>query len=168
MRGTIRPSPGWTIAILFSFLSFSIAAGEPLLLKVRFQDLAARTDLDGQEIEIKGFLYQREDGLRVLANEPGLKSCCVGSLKFREKQLLIAGDLDAPNSHFPVTLQGKAVRNMRSENPAEDALPAYRLESPIILQEKAAGSKKTWLYLVFAACASLAAAGLCLRKARRS
>lgn len=52
------------------------------------------TDYKDQEVEVRGFLYRSEEGRLVLADEPNLKSCCIGTAKNQHKQLhLINADL---------------------------------------------------------------------------
>ena len=43
----------------------------------------------GEEIEIRGFLYQKED-LWILAPQPNLKSCCVGKGTY----IVVEGDFE--------------------------------------------------------------------------
>ncbi len=55
-------------------------------------------------VAIRGFLYKNDAGW-ILADNPQLKSCCIGKL---ENQILIIGNVDK-FSHYPVftTLEGK-------------------------------------------------------------
>lgn len=57
-----------------------------------------------QTIEIRGFLYVNSDGQMILSSEPDLKSCCQGSLKKRDSQIFIEGNVTPSLS--AVTLQG--------------------------------------------------------------
>lgn len=60
-----------------------------------------------QSIKIRGFLHKTSDHRWVLAAEPNLKSCCVGSHANRSRQLLISGCVEvSQDCRFPVTVQG--------------------------------------------------------------
>lgn len=50
--------------------------------------------LQGKEIEIRGFLYQREDGKLILASQPNLRSCCVGTKSKIQQQIIVEGNLE--------------------------------------------------------------------------
>lgn len=56
---------------------------------ISFQDLAQESpdQYIGKQIEIRGFPYQSESGDWILAGEPQLKSCCVGSPQNAKKQI---------------------------------------------------------------------------------
>ena len=107
-------------AILFLSLFCSmhsisaVETGEsPLYLS--FQELERRVgegegslaEIDGSTIQIRGFLYTANGGQTVLASEPNLKTCCVGSEAKRKKQVAVHGDrLPTASSDFAVTLIG--------------------------------------------------------------
>lgn len=46
----------------------------------------------GQEISFRGFIYQGKDGRIMLATEPDLKSCCIGSKGSITRQVMLIGD----------------------------------------------------------------------------
>src|ERR1700721_3140065 len=45
-----------------------------------------------KEIQISGFLYQKESGKWILASQPNLKSCCIGSRDRIFQQIALADD----------------------------------------------------------------------------
>lgn len=87
-----------------------------------------------KEVQIRGFLYQKENGCWVLAPEPNLKSCCVGSKENVAQQLIIEGEIaDASPSrsislrgHFSVAPQWESDGTMTQ---------LYKLEKSIVLPE---------------------------------
>lgn len=60
----------------------------------------------GQEVEIRGFLYQNNKGSWVLASEPNLRTCCVGSQANLHRQIFIKGEFAKP----PFTTRAVAVQ----------------------------------------------------------
>lgn len=54
--------------------------------------------LADKQVEIRGFLYRTADHQLVLAGEPNLKSCCVGSEKNQAKQLFITNSAIEPET----------------------------------------------------------------------
>ena len=61
----------------------------------------------GQEVEIKGFLYEGQDGW-VLTDKPNLKSCCVGKC---EKRIRVWGEGLVAAPDRVVTLKGILAEN---------------------------------------------------------
>jgi hypothetical protein len=59
-----------------------------------------------QDIRITGFLYAKGDDTWILAAEPNLRSCCVGSKNKINQQVHIEGQFNGENSPFAGTLQG--------------------------------------------------------------
>lgn len=84
-----------------------LAAKEEISTAYTFLDLETHVQ-NGQLIEIRGFLYETEQKQLILAAEPNLKSCCVGSHSKRQKQLLVSGDVkEGISSMSAVTLKGE-------------------------------------------------------------
>jgi hypothetical protein len=99
---------------LLIFTSLPVSALEeeqPLLLT--FFDLDASTyqqnTKTGQLIEIRGFLYEANDSTLILAAEPNLKSCCVGSTSKRNRQLLVKSDSLETSQTNAITLKGHLI-----------------------------------------------------------
>ena len=93
-----------------SFFCFFPVFGEQEAIEFSFLELSSG-DLDpvrnGQVIEIRGFLYETVDSQVILAAEPNLKSCCVGSDSKKQKQMLVSGNIfSALDDRSAVTLRG--------------------------------------------------------------
>lgn len=103
------------------FLVFACFGFQPLFAEEKpitctFFNL--ETISSGTSIEIRGFLYEAADTHLILADEPNLKSCCVGSSAKRAKQLHVDGDVhSAVNSSIPVTLQGNLLVDLNDPFP---------------------------------------------------
>ena len=104
------------------------AEEQPLLIS--FFDLDDTVFSNDQLITIRGFLYESPESQLILAAEPNLKTCCVGSASKRQKQLLVTGDIaPALTRSSAVTLQGNLVIAL------EDNFP-FRLENSLIVPQK--------------------------------
>lgn len=64
---------------------------------------------NGREVQIRGFLYQKEDGSWILAAEPNLRTCCVGAPGKAKGQIALADDFSATPTKRVVTLQGSLI-----------------------------------------------------------
>lgn len=62
----------------------------------------------GQTIQVHGFLYQQE-GRWILASEPNLKSCCIGTQSKANEQLVVIGD-ELPSTQNVVFLEGSILK----------------------------------------------------------
>lgn len=60
-----------------------------------------------QTILIKGFLYRDKNNHWILASEPNLKSCCLGSPQKIKSQIAVFGDLPMTPPIRAITIQGK-------------------------------------------------------------
>lgn len=107
---------------------------------VQNEALSKEKSVQGQLIQIRGFLYKTNDSTLILAAEPNLKSCCIGSASKRHKQLLVSGKEEFPlNQNTATTLQGNL------QITPNDTFP-FRLENARIIPEK--NQSKTMLTLI--------------------
>lgn len=72
------------------FLWFSVLYGEPAF--VSLEELL-NGNYDGQEVHTRGFLYELNDHESILSLQPNLKSCCIGNLENKQKQILVDGSI---------------------------------------------------------------------------
>lgn len=79
------------------------------------------------EDHIRGFLYEVEDGW-ILAPEPNLRSCCVGSDANREKQVRVEEMEESPSTWKAVTLSGDLFKDPETH--------ISYLQNPKVVQEK--------------------------------
>lgn len=82
--------------------------------EISFLDLnSSKISLEnsGQEVIIRGFLYKDSEGNLLLANEPGLKSCCIGSKANLPKQIVVLGKLPTILPKTAVSLKGELFFN---------------------------------------------------------
>lgn len=92
--------------LLMSFVFFNITYGEEIPT-LTFFDLEQPSKVQsGQKIKIRGFLYKSEDGEFVLASQPNLKSCCVGTKSKVAQQIIVKGDSTLKLSSYVVLLEG--------------------------------------------------------------
>ena len=85
--------------------------GQEKTIFTSFQELSSQ-HLDGKEIAIKGFLYKSLEDKWILASEPNLKSCCVGSKEKHDKQIYLEGFLSNDPPLHAVMAEGRfKVRN---------------------------------------------------------
>lgn len=97
--------------ILFNILIFSPLFCDEAVLEVRFSDPHALLNAKGKKIKIKGFLFEGEDGTKILSNEPNLRTCCAGALAKRDKQILVVGELKKFSPANVITLEGRLELN---------------------------------------------------------
>ncbi|MGA8164071.1 MAG: hypothetical protein WB791_03480 [Waddliaceae bacterium] len=90
-------------------------------ISLTFSDLAHASEHHNQWIHIRGFLYRRENGDWMIAKEPDLKTCCLGSRKKLFDQMPIYGDLRAGPHKHAVTVMGRL-----------DALPTWDHEGKLV------------------------------------
>jgi hypothetical protein len=98
--------------IFLLFLCSHLLCAEETALSFDFFQLEGLVEdenapVPSQRIHIRGFLYQTQDGEVVLAREPDLKTCCVGSESKRQTQLLVVGDVrDKVGQKLAMDLEG--------------------------------------------------------------
>ena len=94
--------------------------------KISFQELSnCKTQYSGLEVVVKGFVYENREGIAILADEPNLKTCCIGSLNNHPGQIMLSGFRPTEKSHQVVALQGKLYSDGQG----------YRLEQAALIQE---------------------------------
>lgn len=72
-------------------------------VKLSFDQLESRSDACcNQEVEIRGFVYSRANGVQILASQPNLKSCCVGSASKIRNQIVLNGELSSTDQAINV------------------------------------------------------------------
>lgn len=121
------------MAVAWIGLSCSLLqGGEPLLLR------ELSDQWEGKEVEVRGFVYANQEGQELLADTPGLKSCCVGSEKNRAKQLWVRweGEKPAPSLRA-VTVKG----TFHKEKNGEELL-YMELKEAELLKEKSRSWKE--------------------------
>lgn len=91
-----------TVALLFLFLWLSPLHAD-VAQRVSFNDLSEKHS--ETSVEIRGFLYSTDDGKAILAPQPNLRSCCVGSSQKAHEQIAL---LDLQK--IPVTMQAVDVQ----------------------------------------------------------
>lgn len=85
-----------------AIMTFLLAA---LMLNIQELDPQKAKELNNSQVEVRGFLYSNQNVL-ILADEPNLKSCCVGSAKNKNRQIQIKDFQEEYPSHQVVTVQG--------------------------------------------------------------
>ena len=65
------------------------------------------SEYNNKKITIKGFLYKNNNENWILASEPNLKSCCVGSHLKLNSQIIVYGDLPINPTSRAVSIEGK-------------------------------------------------------------
>jgi hypothetical protein len=84
---------------IFTFFCISLCCLSFCQIKT-FEELPAA---QGELIRIRGFLYRSPENMLILADQPNLKSCCVGKLKH---QIIISGNIGTELPLGAVTIEG--------------------------------------------------------------
>jgi hypothetical protein len=91
-------------------------------LTINFQQLSDvdnNTSFHQQEVEIKGFLYCNAKQQWILASEPNLKTCCVGSVQKISQQIFLDRAFSEVTTGQAVAMQGvllvQPVKNNQNE-----------------------------------------------------
>lgn len=75
-------------AMLF-LLSAASLGGAALTIDVLLSD----PPTEGSVVTVRGFLYKLDEDQWVMAREPNLRTCCIGSVEKSTEQILVAGRL---------------------------------------------------------------------------
>ena len=102
------------------------------LIVSQIEEMSEWEGLLGSEIEVKGFLYQTEEGRWILADRPGLKSCC---LEKDKKFIVLDGPLEGKKTSRPVALRGTF--SLSSQE--------FHLSHPVLLDEPSDWSM-AWIF----------------------
>lgn len=120
MMRFIRKIYPFFLNFLFLYF-FSLLHAEQTPKEISFFELNYKIkefNPEGNLIQIRGFLYETSDFRIVLATEPNLKSCCVGSALKKQKQILVSGDVGALlNDRSAITLKGNLEVNHQNDFP---------------------------------------------------
>lgn len=93
------------------------------------QDDPSLIELSQKKISIRGFPYRTPSGSWVLASQPNLKSCCIGSSLKQNEQIHLIGTIPDELSSSAVTLTGKLEIAQTKES-------LYRLKDPSIISQQ--------------------------------
>lgn len=127
------------LVLLLFFGITGFAYSEAFPLKIKFSDLESMEEVHGKNVEIRGFLYERE-GLKILSHEPNLRTCCVGAKGKREKQILLSGNFETTHSNYPVTIRGLFTHMNKEKNHLQHL---YQIDNAILIQDESQSGKKT-------------------------
>lgn len=94
-------------------------------------------------MEIRGFLYQTKQGAWVLSKEPNLPSCCVGSEKKIEQQIVLEGDFSQIPSYKALTFKGELIEEPKWDGEGKK-IQHWVLKNGIPLEQE---SSLLWLFL---------------------
>lgn len=97
-------------------------------------------------VQIKGFLYEQQDGRFILASQPNLKSCCLGKESLIKQQIIVEGHFKKVSD--VVILEGILKMNPR-QNEKGEYIQWYILQQPrLIIEEKQSLPWKSSLLLI--------------------
>lgn len=132
-------------SLSFKDLQISIENIKPDLdLQSSFDSLAA---LHNQEVKIRGFLYETPEGKWILAAQPNLKTCCLGSQQKLSQQIFIEKSLGSKmDNKVPVNIQGRFLINPIWDN-QNKLTQLYQIKEAVILPEK---SNRLGVYITMA------------------
>lgn len=91
------------LIVLFFLFSSTVFANE----MVDFQLLREQPEKwDLKTIQVKGFLFQSEQDVWILSQEPNLKSCCVGNKLKQDSQIVLDGNFNKKRINQVVLIEG--------------------------------------------------------------
>jgi hypothetical protein len=101
--------------IIFCLFPMSLCAE---IAPIDFQQLSkhqsveeARALYHQKNVSIRGFLYKAKEGQLILASEPNLKTCCIGSPHKIWQQITLIDELESIPEKQAVTIEGTIVVN---------------------------------------------------------
>ena len=140
--------------VLFLFFSHFLNAEQPILVHFnQLKELAPQEDSKYKEIRIRGFLYQSCKGEWILAEEPNLKTCCIGSSKKADTQIHLNKEFEGVVSSQPVLVKGHFFTEVSGN---ASLSPLYRIEKAEVTSEekKQSSCEMTLLFLALSALVS--------------
>jgi hypothetical protein len=102
-------------------------------------------DYHDQEVEVRGFFYEGKDGRHVLASQPNLKSCCVGSVNKILNQIVLLGVVPEIPQQRVVSMMGVFVTDP-TFNGDDELIGLYYLKNIKVLSD----FDDTTIYSLFA------------------
>lgn len=115
-------TPVVTFDLLFPMIQEQTETAEPI-------------PYEGQRVEVRGFIYYLASKQWILAPEPNLQSCCLGSKEKARKQLLVQGSLPPSLSSSAIVIQGILQRLPLGQHPSLSLVEATLVEenhSPLL------------------------------------
>ena len=97
---------------------------------------------DQHPVSVTGFLYTHPSGYQILAHQPNLKSCCIGSKSLAYQQLLVIPPL--PESLAAVKIQG--IFSLNSQKNAENF--PYLIRNAEIKQSSPQTQMLIWIVFI--------------------
>lgn len=132
------------ILMLYILFAFGMLSGGPLTLSFKHlhlpmevtettvELLIEQSAFHGQSVNIRGFLYQEPEGQWILASEPNLKTCCMGTSKKVAQQIFLSGPFAAETLRHAVTVQGDfVIKPIWNKDGSLRQL--YQLDNPILI-----------------------------------
>lgn len=135
-----------------------------------FQDLSGVNSVEsaasmyhGREVTVRGFLYQSLDGRWILASEPNLKTCCVGSPRKVWQQIIVDGEFESVPANKVVQIAG-TLRVDPVQDDKNAFTQVFRLVNPHLVQEDDNG---IWLWIVMSVIGLMAISYFAIRYHRQ-
>lgn len=93
------------------------------------------SSLDQQQVKIRGFLYSVQEGKWVLAAEPNLKSCCIGSSNKIAQQLIVSGEFPKVSGYSATYVQGEFHFNSKADTSGK-FIELFTLTNSFLIEEQ--------------------------------